>query len=160
MLGEDVKSGRFVEVAVAVDVGVAVVVAVVAAVVEVVVSVVRGGSAAVGNSFGFLVNLNLLAPEFVTGADVEEEVVVVVVVVGSIFNAKTGTGSGIGVRGRGLVTIGFSFRAGRSCLSVLVFSQALKYARWCSKINRSLLIGSGCWLSLHIQASMVCGLTE
>lgn len=113
-----------------------------------------------GNSFGFLVNLNLLAPEFVTGADVEEEVVVVVVVVGSIFNAKTGTGSGIGVRGRGLVTIGFSFRAGRSCLSVLVFSQALKYARWCSKINRSLLIGSGCWLSLHIQASMVCGLTE
>ena len=160
MLGEDVKSGRFVEVAVAVDVGVAVVVAVVAAVVGVVVSVVRGGSAAVGNSFGFLVNLNLLAPEFVTGADVEEEVVVVVVVVGSIFNAKTGTGSGIGVRGRGLVTIGFSFRAGRSCLSVLVFSQALKYARWCSKINRSLLIGSGCWLSLHIQASMVCGLTE
>ena len=160
MLGEDVKSGRFVEVAVAVDVGVAVVVAVVAAVVEVVVSVVRGGSAAVGNSFGFLVNLNLLAPEFVTGADVEEEVVVVVVVVSSIFNAKTGTGSGIGVRGRGLVTIGFSFRAGRSCLSVLVFSQALKYARWCSKINRSLLIGSGCWLSLHIQASMVCGLTE
>ena len=160
MLGEDVKSGRFVEVAVAVDVGVAVVVAVVAAVVEVVVSVVRGGSAAVGNSFGFLVNLNLLAPEFVTGADVEEEVVVVVVVVGSIFNAKTGTGSGIGVRGRGLVTIGFSFRAGRSCLSVLVFSQALKYARWCSKINRSLLIGSGCWLSLHIQASVVCGLTE
>ena len=160
MLGEDVKSGRFVEVAVAVDVGVAVVVAVVAAVVEVVVSVVRGGSAAVGNSFGFLVNLNLLAPEFVTGADVEEEVVVVVVVVGSIFNAKTGTGSGIGVRGRGLVTIGFSFRAGRSYLSVLVFSQALKYARWCSKINRSLLIGSGCWLSLHIQASMVCGLTE
>ena len=143
-------------VAVAVDVGVAVVVAVV----EVVVSVVRGGSATVGNSFGFLVNLNLLAPEFVTGADVEEEVVVVVVVVGSIFNAKTGTGSGIGVRGRGLVTIGFSFRAGRSCLSVLVFSQALKYARWCSKINRSLLIGSGCWLSLHIQASMVCGLTE
>ena len=160
MLGEDVKSGRFVEVAVAVDVGVAVVVAVVAAVVEVVVSVVRGGSAAMGISFGFLVNLNLLAPEFVTGADVEEEVVVVVVVVGSIFNAKTGTGSGIGVRGRGLVTIGFSFRAGRSCLSVLVFSQALKYARWCSKINRSLLIGSGCWLSLHIQASMVCGLTE
>ena len=160
MLGEDVKSGRFVEVAVAVDVGVAVVDAVVAAVVEVVVSVVRGGSAAVGNSFGFLVNLNLLAPEFVTGADVDEEVVVVVVVVGSIFNAKTGTGSGIGVRGRGLVTIGFSFRAGRSCLSVLVFSQALKYARWCSKINRSLLIGSGCWLSLHIQASMVCGLTE
>ena len=160
MLGEDVKSGRFVEVAVAVDVGVAVVVAVVAAVVEVVVSVVRGGSAAVGNSFGFLVNLNLLAPEFVTGADVEEEVVVVVVVVGSIFSAKTGTGSGIGVRGRGLVTIGFSFRAGRSCLSVLVFSQALKYARWCSKINRSLLIGSGCWLSLHIQASVVCGLTE
>ena len=160
MLGEDVKSGRFVEVAVAVDVGVAVVVAVVAAVVEVVVSVVRGGSAAVGNSFGFLVNLNLLAPEFVTGADVEEEVVVVVVVVGSIFNAKTGTGSGIGVRGGGLVTISFSFRAGRSCLSVLVFSQALKYARWCSKINRSLLIGSGCWLSLHIQASMVCGLTE
>ena len=159
MLGEDVKSGRFVEVAVAVDVGVAVVVAVVAAVVEVVVSVVRGDSAAVGNSFGFLVNLNLLAPEFVTGADVDEEVVVVVVV-GSIFNAKTGTGSGIGVRGRGLVTIGFSFRAGRSCLSVLVFSQALKYARWCSKINRSLLIGSGCWLSLHIQASMVCGLTE
>ena len=127
---------------------------------EVVVSVVREGSAAVGNSFGFLVNLNLLAPEFVTGADVEEEVVVVVVVVGSIFNAKTGTGSGIGVRGRGLVTIGFSFRAGRSCLSVIVFSQALKYARWCSKINRSLLIGSGCWLSLHIQASMVCGLTE
>ena len=123
MLGEDVKSGRFVEVAVAVDVGVAVVVAVVAAVVEVVVSVVRGGSAAVGNSFGFLVNLNLLAPEFVTGADVDEEVVVVVV--GSIFNAKTGTGSGIGVRGRGLVTIGFSFRAGRSCLSVLVRSQAL-----------------------------------
>ena len=120
---------------------------------------VRGGSAAVGNSFGFLVNLNLLAPEFVTGADVEEEVVVVVVV-GSIFNAKIGTGSGIGVRGRGLVTTGFSFRAGRSCLSVLVFSQALKYARWCSKINRSLLIGSGCWLSLHIQASMVCGLTE
>ena len=113
-----------------------------------------------GNSFGFLVNLNLLAPEFVTGADVEEEVVVVDVVFGSIFNAKTGTGSGIGVRGRGLVTIGFSFRAGRSCLSVLVFSQALKYARWCSKINRSLLIGSGCWLSLHIQASMVCGLTE
>ena len=160
MLGEDVKSGRFVEVAVAVDVGVAVVVAVVAAVVEVVVSVVRGGSAAGGNSFGLLVNLNLLAPEFVTGAEVEEEVVVVVVVVGSIFNAKTGTGSGIGVRGRGLVTIGFSFRAGRSCLSVLVFSQALKYARWCSKINRSLLIGSGCWLSLHIQASMVCGLTE
>ena len=160
MLGEDVKSGRFVEVAVAVDVGVAVVVAVVAAVAEVGVSVLRGGSAAVGNSFGFLVNLNLLAPEFVTGADVEEEVVVVVVVVGSIFNAKTGTGSGIGVRGRGLVTIGFSFRAGRSCLSVLVFSQALKYARWCSKINRSLLIGSGCWLSLHIQASMVCGLTE
>ena len=158
MLGEDVKSGRFVEVAVAVDVGVAVVVAVVAAVVEVVVSVVRGAFAAVGNSFGFLVNLNLLAPEFVTGAEVEEEVVVVVVVVGS--NAKTGTGSGIGVRGRGLVTIGFSFRAGRSCLSVLVFSQALKYARWCSKINRSLLIGSGCWLSLHIQASMVCGLTE
>ena len=143
-------------VAVAVDVGVAVVVAVV----EVVVSVVRGGSATVGNSFCFLVNLNLLAPEFVTGADVEEEVVVVVVVVGSIFNAKTGTGSGIGVRGRGLVTIGFSFRAGRSCLSVLVFSQALKYARWCSNINRSLLIGSGCWLSLHIQASMVCGLTE
>ena len=127
---------------------------------EVVVSVVRGGSAAMGNSFGFLVNLNLLAPEFVTGADVDEEVVVVVVVVGSIFNAKTGTGSGIGVRGRGLVTIGFSLRAGRSCLSVLVFSQALKYARWCSKINRSLLIGSGCWLSLHIQASMVCGLTE
>ena len=125
MLGEDVKSGRFVEVAVAVDVGVAVVVAVVAAVVEVVVSVVRGGSAAVGNSFGFLVNLNLLAPEFVTGADVDEEVVVVVVVVGSIFNAKTGTGSGIGVRGRGLVTIGFSFKAGRSCLSVLVRSQAL-----------------------------------
>ena len=121
---------------------------------------VRGGSAAGGNSFGFLVNLNLLAPEFVTGAEVEEEVVVVVVVVGSIFNAKTGTGSGIGVRGSGLVTIGFSFRAGRSCLSVLVFSQALKYARWCSKINRSLLIGSGCWLSLHIQASMVCGLTE
>ena len=159
MLGEDVKSGRFVEVAVAfdaVDVGVAVL----AAAVEVVVSVVRGGSAAVGNSFGLLVNLNLLAPEFVTGADVEEEVVVVVVVVGSIFNAKTGTGSGIGVRGRGLVTIGFSFRAGRSCLSVLVFSQALKYARWCSKINRSLLIGSGCWLSLHFQASMVCGLTE
>ena len=160
MLGEDVKSGRFVEVAVAVDVGVAVVVAVVAAVVEVVVSVVRGGSAAVGNSLGFLVNLNFLAPEFVTGADVDEEVVVVAVVVGSIFNAKTGTGSGIGVRGSGLVTIGFSFRAGRSCLSVLVFSQALKYARWCSKINRSLLIGSGCWLSLHIQASMVCGLTE
>ena len=143
-------------VAVAVDVGVAVVVAVV----EVVVTVVRGGSATVGNSFCFLVNLNLLAPEFVKGADVDEEVVVVVVVVGSIFNAKTGTGSGIGVRGRGLVTIGFSFRAGRSCLSVLVFSQALKYARWCSKINRSLLIGSGCWLSLHIQASMVCGLTE
>ena len=160
MLGEDVKSGRFVEVAVAVDVGVAVVVAVVAAVVEVVVSVLRGAFAAVGNSFGFLVNLNLLAPEFVTGAEVEEEVVVVVVVVGSIFNAKTGTGSGIGVRGSGLVTIGFSFRAGRSCLSVLVFSQALKYARWCSNINRSLLIGSGCWLSLHIQASMVCGLTE
>ena len=159
MLGEDVKSGRFVEVAVAVDVGVAVVVAVVAAVVEVVVSVVRGGSAAVGNSFGFLVNLNLLAPEFGTAADVGV-VVVAAVVVGSIFNAKTGTGSGIGVRGRGLVTIGFSFRAGRSCLSVLVFSQALKYARWCSKINRSLLIGSGCWLSLHIQASMVCGLTE